>query len=545
MGKSCVKTLFNSAKMRYNEEAIGKTGAGPVAGKFSCSSCKNTDFSFVFIHESRKDVSIMRGRARFFALLTAAVLWLSCPGALAEFSPRCAELFAGENAALTVSIQLDSLEKLSRQSLDIVNGWLDGLELTVTAGKNASAAIVKDGSALVSASVNRQAGYTLTAFQPSGNVYLTDPAGEDALKLITGEQWSLPDAAALPALYQAAAPGLYAALEQYVTPKTVKEPTSIKNASAAASYVNYLFQDGKLNEAWPEALAAILPALRETLSDQPGLLAEAEALLSALEFSGECRFKRFLDKEGKDMGLQFTGKAARDGDNRKVTLFGGYTPDKGGYVSLTLAGVGSKNSLKANLGVKLTAKKNVNTLNAEGSLDRVMDGKTTAYTLNASLKNEVGAESEHWTGKITASGTENKVKTLWTLTPDLTFNENGLEGDVGAQRKTGSKVTLKAKVHVRLASAGESALPAALSAKDLRGLTRERAHTAALAELTPLTAALAAMTQDLSEDQRTLLMHELRTDEWMNGASVPVITEDQQPVREDTDDSWVVEEDEQ
>ena len=487
----------------------------------------------------------MSGRARWIALLTAAVLWLTCPGALAEFSPRWERFAAGEEISLTVSGQLESLTKLSKQSLDIVNGWLEGLEFVAAAGKNASVRIVKDGGDLISASVNRQAGYTLTAFRPSGNVYLTDPAGDDALTLIAGDGFNLPDVTVLPGLYQAAAPALYAALEKYVTPKTVKEPTSIKNASAAASYVNYQFQDGKLNEAWPDVLAAILPILRETLSDQPVWRVQAEELLAALTFSGECRFKRFLDKEGRDMGLQFTGKAAREGDTRKVTLFGGYTPDKGGYVSLTLAGVGSKNSLKANLGVKLTAKKTVNTLNAEGSMDRVMDGKTTAYTLNVSLKNEVGEESEHWTGKITAAGTENKEKTTWTLTPDLTFDENGLEGDVGAQRKTGSKVTLKAKAHVRLASAGTDAPAAALSAKDLRGLTRERARAAVLAELAPLTGALASLTVNLTDNERTLLMHELRTDEWMNGASVPVMAGEKQPVQENTADSWVVEEDEQ
>lgn len=495
--------------------------------------------------KGRKDVGNMRGHKRCFALLIAAMLWLSCTGALAEFSPRYGQFAAGEGMTLEASGQLESLSKLGKQSLEIVNGWLDGLVFRVASGNTLSAVIEKNGENLVSAFVNRQGSYTLTAFQPSGNVYLTDPAGPDALTLITGKDMSLPDVSALPALYKNAAPSLYAALEKYATPKTVKEATSIKNASAASSYVNYLFPDGKLNEAWPDVLEAVLPCLKEALSDHPGWYAEAEKLLSALEFSGECRFKRFLDKEGNDLGLQFTGKAAKDGDNRKVTLFGGYTEGKGGYVSLTLAGVGSKNSLKASFGVKLTAKKNVNTLTAEGSLDRVMDKKTTAYTLNASLKNEVKEESEHWTGKVTVTGTENKVKTTWTLTPDLIFDDSGLEGEVAAQRKTGSNVTMKAKVHARLAAAVEEDRPAALSAKDLRGLTEDRARTAVLSELAPLTGALASLTADLTEDERTLLLHELRTDEWMNGASVPVQATEKQPAAADAGESWVVEEDEQ
>ena len=485
----------------------------------------------------------MRGRMRFFALLIAVVMWFSCFGAVAEFSPRYGRLAEGGNVALEISGKLESLSPLGSQSLEIVNGWLDGVTFRVSSGENASVKITKNGESLIAVFVERQAGYTLTLFQPSGSAYLTDPAGPDALKMITGEDVSLPDITVLPTLYSRAAPSLYAVLEKYVTPKTVKETTSIKNASASASYMTYTFPDGKLNEAWPDVLEATLPYIKEAFTEQPGWYAEAEKLLSALEFSGECRFKRFLDREGGDEGLQFTGKAAKDGDNRKVTLFGGYTPDKGGYVSLSLTGIGSKNSLKVNWGVKLTAKKNVTALVAEGSMNRIMNGKTTAYTLDANLKNEAGEEKERWTGKITYAATENKVKTTWTLSPDLTFDENGLEGDVGVQRKTGSKVTLKASVHALLTAGEAEKQAAALSAKDLRGMTQEKARTAVISELTPLTGALAALTAGLPENERTLLLHELRTDEWMNGPSVPVPDTAAQP--DGSGDNWVVEEDKQ
>lgn len=492
------------------------------AGKNSCFFLQEYRFVFRYHYESRKDVDIMRGRMRIFTFLIAAVLCFSCTGALAEFSPRYERLSAGENAALEISGKLQSLRPLGSQSLEIVNEWLDGLTFRASVGKNASVEIAKNGESLISAFVEREAGYTLTAFQPSGSFYLTDPAGPDALRLITGQDVSLPDLSVLPALYTGAAPGLYEALEKYVTPKKVKEPTSAKNASTSTAYVNYLFPDGKLNEAWPDVLEAILPCFREALKEQPGWYAEAEKVLSALEFSGECRFKRLLDKEGNDMGLQFTGKAAKEEDKRKVTLFYGWTPEKGGYVSMNLTGIGSKNSLKASFGVKMTAKKSTSTLAVDGSLNRVLNGKTTAYTLSASLKNALSEESEHWTGKITYTATENKEKTTWTLTPDLTFDENGLEGDAGVERKTESKVTLKAKVHVSLATVPEEKRPAARSAKDLRGLTEEKARVAVLSELAPLTGAVASLTAGLPEKVKTQLLHELRTDEWMNGASVPV-----------------------
>lgn len=477
----------------------------------------------------------MRGRVRIFTLLVAAVLWLSCPGALAEFSPRYEQLFAGDHMTLEISGQLNSLSTLSSRSLEIVNGWLEGLTLRVSAGKNDAMAVLKNGERLISAFVERQAGYTLTAFQPSGGAYLTNPDGPDALQLIAGETPALPDLTVLPALYGKAAPAMYAALENYVTPKKMREHTSIKNANASTSYMNYLFPDGKLNEAWPEVLEAILPYVKEAFKAQPDLYEDVEGLLKALTFSDECRFKRFLDKEGNELGFQFTGKAERDGDKRKVTMYGGWTPDKGGYFSVNLAGVGSKNSMKGSLSVKLTAKQNVTTLDADGSLDRVMNGRSTAYTLNAALKNEAGEEQEHWTGKISCSEKEHGIKSAWTLWPDMTFTENGLEGDVSVQRKTGSDVTLEAKVHALL-TAGEAEGSFGIhSAKDLRGLTAEKARASALSEVAPLTGALAPLVAELNESERTLLLHELRTDAWMNGPSVPV--------PDAAEDNWVVEED--
>ncbi len=477
----------------------------------------------------------MRGRVRIFSLLMAAVLWLSCPGALAEFSPRYEQLAAGDHMTLEISGQLNSLSTLSSRSLEIVNGWLEGLALRVSAGRRDAVAVMKNGESLISAFVERQAGYTLTAFQPSGEAYLTDPAGPDALQLIGGETTQLPDLTVLPALYMKAAPALYAALENYVTPKKVRESTSIKNANAAAFYINYQFPDGKFNEAWPETLEAILPYVKEAFKMQPDLYEDMEGLLRGLTFSDECRFKRFLDKEGNELGFQFTGKAERDGDKRKVTMYGGYTPGKGGYVSVNLAGVGSKNSLKGSLSVKLTTKQNVTTLDAEGSLNRVLNGRSTAYTLNAALKNETGEEEEHWTGKITCSEKEHGIKTAWTLSPDMTFTENGLEGDVSVQRKTGSDVTLEARIHALLTVGEEEGAFGIHSAKDLRGLTEEKARASALSELAPLTGALAPLAAELKEDERTLLLHELRTNAWMNGPSVPV--------PDAVEDSWIVEED--
>lgn len=481
---------------------------------------------------------------RVLAFLCAVALLLPCAGALAEFSPTYEKLRA-HGLEAEVSGTLETLPALSKQSLDIVNAWLSGLTLRAAAGGDARAEALWSDDTLLSAQVKRENGYTLTSFLPSGNAYLTDPAGPDALALLSGMEAPAPDLAALPGAYFAVAPRLYEALASHTSPKTVKEPTSIKNASRAASYVNYLFKNGALNEAWEDVLSAVLPALRQALADQPGVYAWLSDSLTGLSFSGECRFKRFLDKEGNELGLQFTGQASRNGDKRKVTLFGGYTPDKGGYVSLTLAGVGSKDSLKASLGVKLTEQKDTRTLSCEGSLSETKDGKTESYALNATLKNLVKDGGEHVTGKATLTVTRQKDKTVWTFTPDLASEGEALAGTVAIQAKNGNKITLKASASLRLfpAEARESA--PAVSAKDLRGMTKEQARAALTAEMTPLAGTLGEWMLALSQEERTLLLHELRTDEWMNGPTVSV-DEVLLPGAYETDgDSWVVEEDEQ
>ena len=478
---------------------------------------------------------------RILAFLCAAALWM--PAAVrAEFSPLY-EKMRSEGAEMEISVSLEASASLSGQSLAHVNEWLSGLKLRVTAGDIARAEAEWNGSALLSAAVKRENGYTLTSFASSGSAYLTDPGGPDALALLAGQENPTPDITALPDVYFAVAPKLYAALEAHVTPKTVKEPTSIKNASAAASYVNYLFKNGELNEAWEDVMNAALPALREALAQQPGVYAWAEEKLTGLTFSGECRFKRFLDKEGKELGLQFTGQAARGEDKWKVTLFGGYTKGKGGYVSLTLAGVGAKDTLKTSLGVKLTEQKGVRTLAAEGAYSETKGGQTVSYDLNANLKNAVKDAGEHWTGKITLTATEKKEKTVWTLTPDLTGEGEALTGTVKIQEKKGSKVTLKATATVGLRPYRDEEIAPALSAKDLRGLSQAQAQAAVLAEMTPLAESITEWITALPEADRTLLLHELRTDAWMNGPTVPAA--DWPWVEETGADSWVVEEDEQ
>ncbi|MBR6186594.1 MAG: hypothetical protein IKQ41_10070 [Clostridia bacterium] len=455
---------------------------------------------------------------RVLALLCAGTILFSCAGALADFSPRYTALEARDGMTAQLSFQLESLTPLSESSLQRVNEWLDRASFLVGTGDSSLMDLSMDGESVFSISQRQQQGLTLTSFGPSNAAYLTDDNTGDMLSLLSDDNWALTNLSRLPAAYAQIASALYDHLQTIVDPKAVPDRTSIKNASASTSYENYLLSAEQMNGAWPDLLGIILPAIKTVLSDQPYLYARVEPLLRSVTFTGECRFKRFLDKENGDMGMQFTGQAEKDGDERKITLFGGWTPNKGGYISLSLPAVSGKNTWKANLAAQLSEKNGLHTLALEGSYTRKLDSISVSGELEATLKNQVTDESEKWTGKLSITMTENKEKTAWTIQPDLTFTDDGLKGDIKLQRKTGNAVTLKGTARLLLTAGAPEAKPIS-GAKDLRGETAQRIREAAIEELSPLASLLADLFSGLEENERTHLLHDLRTDEWMNGDS--------------------------
>ena len=90
--------------------------------------------------------------------------------------------------------------------------------------------------------------------------------------------------------------------------------------------------------------------------------------------------------------------------------------------------------------------------------------------------------------------------------------------------------------------------PAQIAAQDLRALSPDSARAVVNQELIPLSRMLYRMMAQLPEESRALITHDLRTDAWMNGESVPVITQnpkDLWTLSEDDENCWIVEEDEE
>ena len=483
-----------------------------------------------------------RSLKRLCACACVCLMLLSCFPVMAEFSPRYVKLRAGDGLTLTARVKADALSPLSIDTLSAINEWLDGLAVTVSIGKNRNADVSLLGESILRADVQRMGDYTLTTFSPDGGSYLTAAEAPDALTLLCGRDYEWPDPSGFPGSYVKLAPQLYEKLASHVTPKKSREGTSIRNASKATSSEIYTFTGDDLNEFWPRVLDTLLPAMEEALADQPGLCAKAEELLESIAFSGECKFKRFLNKDGEDMGLQFTGNAALEDDKRKVTLFYGFTPEKGGYLSFSAPGVKNKNNFKLTCSVKMTGKKNANTLAIEGTYSRTFNSKTVSGSLNANLKNTLTDEDEKWSGKVTVTRTENKVKSTWTLTPALTFDDEGLSGLVSMQKKEGNKTTVKASFDIKAGPYEEGVLPAAGSAKDLRDASVERAQATVQDEMDPLVSALIELIEPLTEKERTGILNDLRSDAWFNSpmtpaleAAVESLTE---PEEEDEPEEW-------
>ena len=304
----------------------------------------------------------------------------------------------------------------------------------------------------------------------------------------------------------------------------------------------YVFKDGALNALWPQALEILLPALRQALPDQPEALERMEAWLASAAFSGESRIQRFLDRDGLDMGLQFSGRAGPPDGLRKISLLMGFTPGRGGSVTLSMPAVSGKDTFKLSLGGRLNEKDGNRTLTLSGAYTSKVGEANRSAEIEGTLKNAIRNGEEAWSGKITVTLTEGKSKTVWTVAPALAFTDAGLQGEAALQKKIGSKTVLKAVLTVRMTGAEPVIAPEAGEKTDLRGMDAAQARAVVMGELPYLTGLTARLFSGLPEDMRTRLTHDLRTESWMSGPDVDAPEPSPGLMNDSQEDIWVVEE---
>ena len=447
----------------------------------------------------------------------------------------------GEETGITwtAEVHLTDAPDMGRDAMAAVNELLSRLRFTIQAGESCGRiAVTADGEEIVSAQVMEGDEYTLTLFGPAGNAYLTTPGEKDALRLLTGgDMTTLPPLTEWAEKYPVLAEKLYGVLEQNCTPKRTKQKTSIKNTAGSTAFITYTLSGNTLTDGvWEEVLEEILPALREILGDREDLYESARQVLEELMFSGECTFKRFLDKDGGDMGMQFTGTVAWRREKRKVTLFCGYTPEKGGYLSLRLPAARGDNETRIMLDYAETAQEAYQSWTLNADYINVYDGEKQADHFEGTVKNTHREAGEEWTGRIQISRTENRQRTEWTLTPQLATDGEDLAGTVRFTRQIGKNDPMKGEITLRIGYEADMTIPEApRDVVDLRGMPEEEARSAVQAEWIPLAGTVARLVQTLTEEEQALVTHALRTDEWMYGPDAPAVWDA---------GAWTVEEDE-
>ncbi len=474
----------------------------------------------------------MNAAKRLSCLLLAAALLFS--GALAEFSPRLNDILeaydAGTAYQTDISVQSAETNGLSQSSLAVVNDWLKSLSFRMTQQSSLSGVLSKgemifDGETLFAADMLEKDSYTLTVFSPSEGAYLTAPGKPDALSLLLGDDAiSIPQISPLDMInaWLGGLSQMYIQMSEVGKMTKATENTSIKNVGTAPKREIYSFTADQMNALWPDLTSLLLPGFEAALGGIDGAYAEAGDFLNALEFSGSCRVRRFLTKAGEDMGFEFTGNAAIGEDKRKVTIFGGYTADKGIYLSLSAPATKGKNNFKLVVSGALVQKDTQNTLELTLDMTRTLEGKTTTFGLTASLKNAKKDGSETWSGKVTINQKDAKGKMQYTLTPAITLDNTGMNGAVTVLVKKDDKQTFKGAITLAVAEADTaSEQPAINKAQDLRSLTAAQATTVVSGELSSLYQAFFRMMEGLDEDTRTLLTHELAGAAWTEGAAVP------------------------
>lgn len=483
----------------------------------------------------------MRREANGALCLFLTLLLFFCGSARAEFSPVLSAMTDQGALQVEVGVQFSQMDSFSEDALAALNGWLSRVRLrafTTQPGDSTlnGSAVLLDGSEVFSAVIQQEAGETLTAFS-TGNTYITDRT--DALSLLSGSD-GVPDFFQIPDAYFRIAPTLYAILSTAKEPKHSNDNTSIKNAVASDAYDTYTFTEDEMNAIWPQVTDILLPEIHSVLTDAPGQWQAVQTLLRTLRFSGQCRFKRFLDKEGGDMGLEFTGNAASGEDVRKVTLFGGFTPGRGGYLSLSLPAVKGGNLLKVTFTGKLSVQDRKNTLTLSGTYARTLDKQKDTATLEATFNNAIAGGAETWSGKAELDTKIGGNKANWVWKPALTLDAGGLHGEIDIQKKSGSRIMAKGTLTVNAVSIPALSPPAPDYAIDLRGKTEEEARAAVQQELAPLTGTLMRLLSEMPEDARARLTHAMRNDEWMNAPSVAPL--DGGSTMQTEENQWIVSE---
>lgn len=474
----------------------------------------------------------MRLTKRLMPFLLA--LMLLCSGALAALSPGLAEISRfyeqGGSYTLNVSAQLNAWPDLTEQTLSALQEFLKDKQLLLQVKQEDetrhSLARLTDGALgffVLSAREDRfSAAMTL---QVPDSLAATRYLGSPDLppwQALLGVDPNLPDLlaarSALAGIVQGALPLLLP------EEKPVKTSVTIKNVGRGASQLVYALKTEQAAAFWEQASPSLLPAFDSLFKALlMGKAPSASASLRTLKPLGALTVKRFLEKNGQDLGLQITGTLELDGKARQLTLFGGQSED-GLYLSIKLPARRGSDTLEVQLSLAYV----LGSVKGDWRLKTVIGKDRLDASGNISLKSVVEDAAERLTGSLTAKIRRSGAVTQsfdYVLKPDLFLSGTVLEGTLQFQEPKGK--TIRKDIIFTMKGAMEEAFQplTALAEVDLLGASEQQTALAAAQVRNALVPSFSRFLQSLSLDTRLLVLHDLGRERRTRGESVSPLNE--------------------
>ena len=437
-------------------------------------------------------------------------LWMLAASAGAENAPL----------QLTVTGKVTESSRLSDEGLRILNTVLSRLMIRQTAFPDGERAeLVIDGKVMWSVERRMDAKGTVVIFSDMQG-YRTAADEPDALMLLssTGREMHIPLFA--PDAYEASAADVYDLMHTAVEPVLQKSTTTVQHAASSPRYDRYTLTAEQMNILWPKIVATAQPHF-----DRDGGEKEYWQMAAEVVFTGDVRIKRLYDTAGKELGIQLTGNGILLGTERKISLLMGYTKGKGGSLTLSAKALKGKDNLKINASLKERIKEEETTYTLNCDFTHVLQGETKSGDFALTLKHAGDA----WSGK---ASWQQGNKSL-TVEGSVLQGADGMQGNAIITEKEKKKVLFGAELLFQTEKTQQPE-ERQVPMKDLSGMNQERVRTVLYPEEMTLMRALMYLLNDLPEEARWHLTHELRTDNWHTGDDVPVINDGEQ---------WIVEED--
>ena len=221
--------------------------------------------------------------------------------------------------------------------------------------------------------------------------------------------------------------------------------------------------------------------------------------------------RRNLNGEGQDLAYQFAGRIGAKGEDiRKLTFIIGKNGDIY-YFSIKAPAVRGGNNFQAALTVpKWSETKTKSSRKITLSIRRTVDKETWKLDDSLQLTGQKGKE-EAITAVLERETSDGSVKQSWNGTLRLSATEDGhLDGTLSFRQLHASSDVIRWQANVSVSPA---------EAETAADTVTETQAVMMLAGL------LTKKKNQLPEKERRQLEHLLRTDAWMNGASVPPLPE--------------------